>query len=146
MIKQLSAKHFTRRRNRCAGCRRRTENMRRQHANSPQKPYGEDELRQRLSRMGTVTCVDYLRPEQGNRFTTTSNSLLRAKLKWPSPHWNYTMKISCTSPAPPLLIWWDKKRVNCCALQIRVFRMDAKQTRQGHVLALAAYFIEGSPA
>lgn len=31
-------------------------------------------------------------------------------IKWPSPAWNYTMKISCTSPAPPLLIWWDKSR------------------------------------
>ncbi|EJU6107420.1 thioesterase family protein [Salmonella enterica] len=38
----------------------------------------EDELRQRLSRMGTIDLrVDYLRPGRGNRFTATS-SLLRA--------------------------------------------------------------------
>ena len=38
----------------------------------------EDELRQRLSRMGTIDLrVDYLRPGRGNRFTCTS-SLLRA--------------------------------------------------------------------
>ncbi len=38
----------------------------------------EDELRQRLSRMGTIDLrVDYLRPGRGNRFTATA-SLLRA--------------------------------------------------------------------
>ena len=38
----------------------------------------EDELRQRLSRMGTIDLrVDYLRPGRGERFTATS-SLLRA--------------------------------------------------------------------
>lgn len=38
----------------------------------------EDELRQRMSRMGTIDLrVDYLRPCRGNRFTATS-SLLRA--------------------------------------------------------------------
>lgn len=38
----------------------------------------EDELRQRLSRMGTIDLrVDYLRPCRGERFTATS-SLLRA--------------------------------------------------------------------
>ncbi|BBT88545.1 MULTISPECIES: acyl-CoA thioesterase YigI [Enterobacterales] len=38
----------------------------------------EEELRQRLSRMGTIDLrVDYLRPGRGNRFTCTS-SLLRA--------------------------------------------------------------------
>ena len=38
----------------------------------------EDELRQRMSRMGTIDLrVDYLRPDRGNRFTATS-SLLRA--------------------------------------------------------------------
>ena len=38
----------------------------------------EDELRQRLARMGTIDLrVDYLRPGRGNRFTCTS-SLLRA--------------------------------------------------------------------
>ena len=38
----------------------------------------EDELRQRMSRMGTIDLrVDYLRPGRGNRFTATS-SLLRA--------------------------------------------------------------------
>ncbi|TGD54241.1 thioesterase family protein, partial [Salmonella enterica subsp. enterica serovar Poona] len=38
----------------------------------------EDELRQLLSRMGTIDLrVDYLRPGRGNRFTATS-SLLRA--------------------------------------------------------------------
>ncbi|WP_348250141.1 thioesterase family protein, partial [Salmonella enterica] len=36
-----------------------------------------DELRQRLSRMGTIDLrADYLRPGRGNRFTATS-SLLR---------------------------------------------------------------------
>lgn len=38
----------------------------------------EEELRQRLSRMGTIDLrVDYLRPGRGNRFTASS-SLLRA--------------------------------------------------------------------
>ena len=38
----------------------------------------EDELRQRMSRMGTIDLrVDYLRPGRGSRFTATS-SLLRA--------------------------------------------------------------------
>ena len=38
----------------------------------------EEELRQRLSRMGTIDLrVDYLRPGRGERFTATS-SLLRA--------------------------------------------------------------------
>jgi len=38
----------------------------------------EDELRQRLSRMGTIDLrVDYLRPGRGNRFTASS-TLLRA--------------------------------------------------------------------
>lgn len=38
----------------------------------------EDELRQRLSRMGAIDLrVDYLRPGRGNRFTATS-TLLRA--------------------------------------------------------------------
>ena len=41
----------------------------------------EDELRQRLSRMGTIDLrVDYLRPGRGTRFTATS-TLLRAGTK-----------------------------------------------------------------
>ncbi len=43
--------------------------------------------------MGTIDLrVDYLRPAEATAFTATS-SLLRAGIKWPSPAWNYTMKI-----------------------------------------------------
>lgn len=66
----------------------------------------EDELRQRLSRMGTIDLrVDYLRPGRGERFTATS-SLLRAGIKSPSPALNYTMKNSFILPVPPPPIWW----------------------------------------
>jgi acyl-coenzyme A thioesterase PaaI-like protein len=66
----------------------------------------EDELRQRLSRMGTIDLrVDYLRPGRGNRFTCTS-SLLRAGIKLPWRALNYTTKNRFISPAQPPLIWW----------------------------------------
>ncbi|WP_157799789.1 thioesterase family protein, partial [Bacillus subtilis] len=43
-----------------------------------QESISEADLRQRLSRMGTIDMrVDYLRPGRGERFTATS-SLLRA--------------------------------------------------------------------
>lgn len=48
------------------------------HALSRQQNISENELRQRLSRMGTIDIrVDYLRPGRGERFVATS-SLLRA--------------------------------------------------------------------
>ncbi|MBK4784428.1 MAG: thioesterase family protein [Pantoea sp. Pent] len=48
------------------------------HALSRQQSISEEELRQRLSRMGTIDMrVDYLRPGRGERFVATS-SLLRA--------------------------------------------------------------------
>ncbi len=66
----------------------------------------EDELRQRLSRMGTIDLrVDYLRPGRGNRFTATS-SLLRAGIRSPSPALNCITKSRSISPAQLPLIWW----------------------------------------
>lgn len=51
--------------------------MRRQYA-ACHDTINEDELRQRLSKMGTIDLrVDYLRPGRGTRFTATS-TLLRA--------------------------------------------------------------------
>lgn len=65
----------------------------------------EDELRQRLSRMGTIDLrVDYLRPGRGERFTATSSCCVQA-IKSPSPALNYTMKNSFILPVPPPPIW-----------------------------------------
>ncbi|MFT4271528.1 MAG: thioesterase family protein [Pantoea sp.] len=48
------------------------------HSLTRQENISEEELRQRLSRMGTIDMrVDYLRPGRGERFVATS-SLLRA--------------------------------------------------------------------
>jgi len=48
------------------------------HALTRQESISEEELRQRLSRMGTIDMrVDYLRPGRGERFIATGN-LLRA--------------------------------------------------------------------
>lgn len=70
----------------------------------------EDELRQRLSRMGTIDLrVDYLRRAEATALRPPV-ACCAQEIKWPSPAWNYTMKIGCTSPAPPPLIWWDKSR------------------------------------
>ena len=56
----------------------------------------EDELRQRLSRMGTIDLrVDYLRPV----------ACCVQAIKSPSPALNYTMKNSFILPVPPPPIW-----------------------------------------
>lgn len=66
----------------------------------------EDELRQRLSRMGTIDLrVDYLRPGRGERFTATSIACCGQAIKSPSPALNYTMKNSFILPALPPPIW-----------------------------------------
>ena len=66
----------------------------------------EEELRQRLSRMGTIDLrVDYLRPGRGERFTATS-TLLRAGTKWRLPAWNCITKLRSILPAQRPPIWW----------------------------------------
>ncbi|STV96975.1 protein PaaI [Klebsiella michiganensis] len=74
---QLGAEHFTWRRDRLSAGRRCglvcVGSTLTRH-----DTINEEELRQRLSRMGTIDLrVDYLRPGRGERFTATS-SLLRA--------------------------------------------------------------------
>lgn len=65
----------------------------------------EDELRQRLSRMGTIDLrVDYLRPGRGERLLLPVACCVQA-IKSPSPALNYTMKNSFILPVPPPPIW-----------------------------------------
>lgn len=83
----------------------------------------EDELRQRMSRMGTIDLrVDYLRPGRGIALPPPAaccgrviKSLLRA--------WNCITKNSFILPAQPPLIWWGKclKKVNCCYISAMSF-------------------------
>jgi acyl-coenzyme A thioesterase PaaI-like protein len=69
-----------------------------------------EELRARLSRMGTIDLrVDYLRPGRGNRFTATS-TLLRAGTRLRSRVSSYITKSSSISPAPRQPIWWVEPR------------------------------------
>lgn len=70
----------------------------------------EDELRQRLSRMGTIDLrVDYLRPV-GAIALPPPAVCCAPEIKSPSRVWNYTTKSSFILPAPPPLIWWGKNR------------------------------------
>lgn len=65
----------------------------------------EDELRQRLSRMGTIDLrVDYLRPGRGERLLLPVACCGQA-IKSPSPALNYTMKNSFILPALQPPIW-----------------------------------------
>ena len=67
----------------------------------------EDELRQRLSKMGTIDLrVDYLRPGRGTRFTASS-TLLRAGNKVAVARVEKRKRIS---PARRRLIWWDNRQ------------------------------------
>ncbi len=56
---------------------------------------------------------------------------------------NCITKNNFISPAQPPLIWWveAEKSVKLIHFFVTDFPMDAKQTRQGVLLALAAYFI-----
>jgi acyl-coenzyme A thioesterase PaaI-like protein len=66
----------------------------------------EDELRQRLSRMGTIDLrVDYLRPGREIALPVPAACYAQAT-KSPSPVSNCTTKNRCISPAQPPLIWW----------------------------------------
>lgn len=65
----------------------------------------EDELRQRLSRMGTIDLrVDYLRPAEASVLLLPVACCVQA-IKSPSPALNYTMKNSFILPVPPPPIW-----------------------------------------
>lgn len=65
----------------------------------------EDELRQRLSRMGTIDLrVDYLRPAEESVLLLPVACCVQA-IKSPSPALNYTMKNSFILPVPPPPIW-----------------------------------------
>ncbi|HGT8855525.1 TPA: thioesterase family protein [Escherichia coli] len=65
----------------------------------------EDELRQRLSRMGTIDLrVDYLRPGRASVLLLLVACCVQA-IKSPSPALNYTMKNSFILPVPPPPIW-----------------------------------------
>ncbi len=65
----------------------------------------EDELRQRLSRMGTIDLrVDYLRPSRASVLLLLVACCVQA-IKSPSPALNYTMKNSFILPVPPPPIW-----------------------------------------
>lgn len=65
----------------------------------------EDELRQRLSRMGTIDLrVDYLRPCRASVLLLLVACCVQA-IKSPSPALNYTMKNSFILPVPPPPIW-----------------------------------------
>jgi acyl-coenzyme A thioesterase PaaI-like protein len=66
----------------------------------------EDELRQRLSRMGTIDLrVDYLRPGRGNALPPPAACCAPAiKSRWPA--WNCITKNRFISPAQRPLIWW----------------------------------------
>lgn len=65
----------------------------------------EDELRQRLSRMGTIDLrVDYLRPAGASVLLLLVACCVQA-IKSPSPALNYTMKNSFILPVPPPPIW-----------------------------------------
>lgn len=65
----------------------------------------EDELRQRLSRMGTIDLrVDYLRPGRGERLLLPVACYVQA-IKSPSPALNYTMKNSFILPVLQPPIW-----------------------------------------
>lgn len=70
----------------------------------------EDELRQRMSRMGTIDLrVDYLRPGEATASPPPAACCARAiKSLWRV--WNCTTKNSFTLPVRPQLIWWDKNR------------------------------------
>lgn len=65
----------------------------------------EDELRQRLSRMGTIDLrVDYLRQAEASVLLLPVACYVQA-IKSPSPALNYTMKNSFILPVPPPPIW-----------------------------------------
>lgn len=65
----------------------------------------EDELRQRLSRMGTIDLrVDYLRQAGASVLLLLVACCVQA-IKSPSPALNYTMKNSFILPVPPPPIW-----------------------------------------
>lgn len=65
----------------------------------------EDELRQRLSRMGTIDLrVDYLRQAGASVLLLPVACCVQA-IKSPSPALNYTMKNSFILPVPPPPIW-----------------------------------------
>lgn len=65
----------------------------------------EDELRQRLSRMGTIDLrVDYLRQAGASVLLLPVVCCVQA-IKSPSPALNYTMKNSFILPVPPPPIW-----------------------------------------
>lgn len=65
----------------------------------------EDELRQRLSRMGTIDLrVDYLRQAGASVLLQPVACCVQA-IKSPSPALNYTMKNSFILPVPPPPIW-----------------------------------------
>lgn len=65
----------------------------------------EDELRQRLSRMGTIDLrVDYLRRAGASVLLLPVACCVQA-IKSPSPALNYTMKNSFILPVPPPPIW-----------------------------------------
>ncbi len=66
----------------------------------------EDELRQRLSRMGTIDLrVDYLCAQAGASVLLLPVACCVQAIKSPSPALNYTMKNSFILPVPPPPIW-----------------------------------------
>lgn len=68
----------------------------------------EDELRQRMSRMGTIDLrVDYLRPGRGIALpppVACCGRVIKSLLR----EWNCITKNSFILPAQPPLIWWGK--------------------------------------
>lgn len=69
----------------------------------------EDELRQRMSRMGTIDLrVDYLRPGRGIASRLPAVCCGQA-IKLPLHAWSCITKSSFISPAPPQRIWWGKR-------------------------------------
>lgn len=66
----------------------------------------EDELRQRLSRMGTIDLrVDYLRPD-AETASPVPAACCAPGIKLPSPALSCITRSRFISPAQPPLIWW----------------------------------------
>ncbi|WP_374191579.1 thioesterase family protein, partial [Pseudomonas aeruginosa] len=101
----------------------------------------EEELRQRLSRMGTIDLrVDYLRPGRGERFTATS-TLLRAGNKVavsPAGMHKKTQGYISSGTGPPIGGGLGQKEEKHSLLQ-RVFSMGGKKTRVGGIFAPPAH-------